>query len=153
MSAIRGKVVTVSASSVKSASGNSGIIQLPRADSAVFLLNVTGSSSPTTLDIYLQHSPDGGTTFFDFGHFTQVGAVSTSIQALTWSRRTTPTISATQAVVVTGDAALAAGVVINGPIVDGQFRAKWVIAGTSYTFSCRRMCRGQRPCSDCVRGD
>ena len=133
----RGALLTISASSAKTTSGNSGVIQFPEGapDSCQFILNLTASSSPTTLDIYLQHSPNTGTTWYDFAHFAQVGAVSTNIQALTWSRRTGPTISATQAVVVTGDAALAAGVVINGPIVDNYFRAKWVIVGTSYTFS------------------
>jgi hypothetical protein len=133
----RGGTLTITASSAKTTSGNSGVVQFPEGapDAVQFILNVTASSTPTTLDIYLQHSPNAGTTWYDFAHFAQVGAVSTSIQALTWSRRTGPTIAATQAVVVTGDAALAAGVVINGPIVDNYFRAKWVVAGTSYTFS------------------
>lgn len=135
MANLRGQLVTISASSAKTTSGNSGVIKSFRADAAQFILNVTASSTPTTLDIYLQHSTDGGTTWFDFAHFAQVGAVATNIQALTWSRRTTPNITATQAVVATGDAALAAGVVINGPIFDNVFRAKWVIVGTSYTFS------------------
>jgi hypothetical protein len=136
-SVIRGGTLTISASSVKSASGNSGVVQFPDGaiDACQFLLNVTASNTPTTLDVYLQHSIDGGTTWYDFAHFAQVGAVSTAKQALTWSRRTTPNITASQAVVATGDAALAAGVVINGPVVDNQFRAKWVIVGTSYTFS------------------
>lgn len=135
MANIRGQVVTISAISVKSATGNSGVIQPFQADAAQFILNVTASSSPTTLDVYLQSSPNAGTTWYDFAHFAQVGAVSTSIQSITWSRRTAPNITATQAVVVTGTAALAAGVVINAPIVDDYFRAAWVISGTSYTFS------------------
>jgi hypothetical protein len=76
-------------------------------DAANFILNVSASSSPTTLDVYLQTSTDSGTTWYDFGHFTQVGAVSTSIQALQWSRRANDATNAT-AVIVTGDAALAA---------------------------------------------
>src|SRR5215471_169463 len=141
----RGYVQTLVASAVQSASGNSGAINLGSItggapDAASFILNVTASSAPTTLDVYLQQSPNQGTTWYDFAHFAQVGAVSTSIQALTWGRRTTPNITATQAVVTTGDAALAAGVVINGPIVDNFFRAKWVIVGTSYTFSLTAIC-------------
>ena len=135
-SVFRGQVITFSASSAKAASGNSGNIVLTRSmDSAQFILNVTASSSPTTLDVYLQHSPNAGTTWYDFGHFTQVGAVSTSIQSLTWARRSAVNITAKQAVVVTGDAALGAAIVIDGPIVDNYVRAKWVISGTSYTFS------------------
>lgn len=131
----RGAVVVISASSAKTTSGNSGVITVPSMDAAQFILNVTASSSPTTLDVYLQHSPNGGSTYYDFGHFTQVGAVSTNIQSLVWRRRPSNVNTASQAVTVTGDAALAAGVVLNGPIADNYFRAKWVIAGTSYTFS------------------
>lgn len=134
-SVYRGKVTTITASSAKAASGNAPVTFGRSADSAQFILNVTASSAPTTLDVYLQHSPDGGTTWYDFAHFAQVGAVATNIQALTWQRRSSVNITATQAVVVTGDAALAAGVVIDAPIVDSQFRAKWVLVGTSYTFS------------------
>ena len=138
MSSLRGGLFTLSASSTKSASGNTGVLNLgglAPIDAAQFILNVTNSSAPTTLDVYLQWSSDAGTTWWDFAHFAQVGAVSTNKQALTWSRRTAPNITPNQAVVATGDAALAAGVVINGPIVDDYIRAKWVIAGTSYTFS------------------
>lgn len=136
MSVYRGAVQTLVASAAKTTSSNSGVINLTGggADAGTFILNVSASSSPTTLDVYLQTSPDSGTTWYDFGHFTQVGAVSTSIQALQWSRRANDATNAT-AVIVTGDAALAAAKVINGPIVDNYFRVKWVIAGTSYTFA------------------
>jgi hypothetical protein len=132
-------VSVLAASAVRSASsGTSGILNLGLGmgapDAATFFLKVTASSSPTTLDVYLQTSTDAGTTWYDFGHFTQVGAVSTSIQALQWSRRANSATNAT-AVIVTGDAALAAATVINGPIVDSAFRVKWAISGTSYTFS------------------
>jgi hypothetical protein len=131
----RGAVFTISAASAKTTSGNSGVLNLPDPDAAMFILNVTASSSPTTLDVYLQHSPDSGTTWYDFAHFTQVGAVATSIQAMNWDRKSDATNAASTAVTVTGDAAIAASVVISAPIVASQFRAKWVIAGTSYTFS------------------
>jgi hypothetical protein len=140
MSAVRGNVTTIVASAAQSASGNSGVLNLPSllggaADGIQFILNVTASSAPTTLDVYLQHSPNAGANWYDFGHFAQVGAVSSNTQALSWTRRMMALVSANTGVVATGDAALAAGVVINGPIVDSYFRAKWVIAGTSYTFS------------------
>lgn len=139
MPSYRGAAQTLVASATKSASGNSGLINLGAlggggVDGAQFLLNVTASSSPTTLDVYLQHSPDSGTTFYDFGHFTQVGAVATSIQSLLWTRRDNDGTGGT-GVIVTGDAALAAAKVLAGPICDAFFRVKWVLAGTSYTFS------------------
>lgn len=139
MSQIRGAVQTIVASALKSASGNTGTLNLGSTlggdpDAALFLLNVSASNTPTTLDVYLQTSPDSGATWYDFGHFTQVGAVSTSIQALQWSRKVGEGTESTS-VIVTGDAALAATKTICGPIVGAQFRAKWVIVGTSYTFA------------------
>src|SRR5437660_118819 len=41
---------------------------------AIFILNVTAAAAAAgdTLDVWLQHSWDDGTTFDDFLHFTQV---------------------------------------------------------------------------------
>ena len=135
----RGAVQILVAAALKSASGDSGTINLGKllggaADAATFILNVTASNTPTTLDVYLQTSPDAGTTWYDFAHFTQVGAVATSIQAAQWCRFASAGNNDTS-VIVTGDAALAAAKVLNTPIVDTVCRVKWVIAGTSYTFS------------------
>jgi hypothetical protein len=139
MPSVRGNVQTLAAAAARTTSGNTGALNLStlcggEPDACQFILNVTASSAPTTLDVYLQWSPDAGTTFYDFGHFTQVGAVSTSIQSLLWTRRDNDGTGGT-GVIVTGDAALAAAKVLNGPIATSSFRAKWVIAGTSYTFS------------------
>ena len=134
MPRIRGQVTTISASSAKTTSSTSATQNLGGIDQAVFILNVSASSSPTTLDVYLQSSPDTGTTWYDFGHFTQVGAVATSIQMMQWSRSCTASTGDTS-VLVSGDAALASAKIIMGPICDKYFRAKWTIAGTSYTFS------------------
>lgn len=136
MSVIRGGLITISASSPKVTPGNTASVQFPGSPESVqFILNVTAASSPTTLDVYLQHSLDAGTTWYDFGHFAQVGAVSTSTQSLSWTRRSAALNVANTAVTATGNAALAAGTVINGPVCDQYVRARWVIAGISYTFS------------------
>ncbi len=137
MPIVRGAVQTLVASAAQTTTGNSGAINLGSGiggspDAATFILNVTASSSPTTLDIYLQTQV--GLTWYDFAHFTQVGAVATSIQVAQWTRRAMDATQGTP-VIVTGTAALAAAKVINGPIVDSLFRVAWVISGTSYTFS------------------
>jgi len=43
-------------------------------NAATILLTIAGKTfdASTTLDIYLQYSPDGGTTWDDIGRFTQV---------------------------------------------------------------------------------
>jgi hypothetical protein len=133
MSQLRGQVVTVLASAVQSASSTK-TFAWPAPAKATFLLNVSASSAPTTLDLYIQTSTDSGTTWYDVGHFNQVGAVSTVIQALQWSRNAGQATNATS-VVATGDAALAAGKVVCGPVADNYMRLKWVLAGTSYTFA------------------
>src|SRR5215469_2620279 len=138
MPSLRGVVQTLVASAVQSASGNSGILNLPslmggEPDGVQFILNVSAASTPTSLDVYLQWSPNTGTTWYDFAHFTQVTG-STSIQSLNYARRSQALVTASTAVVVTGDAALAAGIVINAPIASNYFRVKWVIVGTSFTF-------------------
>ena len=69
-------------------------------------LVVTASSGPTTLDVSIEHSEDGGTTWITVGSFTQVGAVGTASQSISIAAPTS-----------------------------GLIRAKYTIVGTSYTFS------------------
>ena len=46
----------------------------PRCKGLVFLLNVTNADTDAndTLDVYIQESPDGGTTWNDIAHFAQI---------------------------------------------------------------------------------
>lgn len=67
---------------------------------------VTASTAPTTLDCKIEHSPDGGTTWFSLGAFTQVGAVSSASQSIA----------------------------IPAPN-HGIIRANYTLVGTNYTFS------------------
>ncbi len=128
------------ASAARTANGNSGALYLTHASgmrAAAFLLNVTAAATDAgdTLDVYVQHSSDGGTTYDDFIHFTQVlGNGGAKKFVAHW----VGTIAPTSALHAPADAALAAGV-NQGPIGD-TLRVKWVIvdAGTanvSFTFS------------------
>lgn len=105
-----------------------GTPDVSRVKAMVAQLSVTAAVAQTSLDVYFQSSVDGGTNWNDFGHFTQVTA-TTGLITLTWVRDVSPTVG-------TGankDAALAAGV-NQGP-VGSDWRLKWVIVGTSFTFS------------------
>lgn len=140
MSAYRGMVQTLLASGAQTTSGNSGVLNLGQLggggpDGATFQFKVTASSTPTTLDVYLQTSIDQGSTWIDFVHFAQAGAVSTFNHVVQWCRRAHELNTANTGDTATGDAVLAAGIVLNTPIVDNYFRVKWVIVGTSYTFA------------------
>lgn len=118
-----------------------GTKELPARFSAiagVFLLNVTAAATEVgdTLDVYLQHSVDGGTTWNDFVHFTQVlGNGGAKKFEAVWNALMAPETE----LAAPGDAALAAGVK-QGPIGD-KIRAKWVVveananANASFTFS------------------
>lgn len=81
---------------------------------ARMLLTVSalGVAVTDTFDLYIQHSIDGGTTYDDFIHFTQVlgngGAVKKQAQ---WVRDVTPTT----AMRAPGTASLSAGV-SQGPV-------------------------------------
>lgn len=104
---------------------------------AVFLLNVTAAATEVTdtLDVYIQQSADGGTTWDDFIHFTQVlGTGGAKKYIATWSREA----AAESEMKAATDAGIAAGV-LQGPVTS-TWRAKWVIvdAGTvnaSFAFS------------------
>lgn len=123
--------VTLVSSAARTANGNSGVLPstlLPDVsdiDSATFFLDVLAAASAAadTLDVYIQSSPDDGTTWDDFVHFTQVLGNGGAKQFLArWLRNVTP--EREQA--APQDAAMAAGV-IQGP-VDPTWRVKWVVA-------------------------
>lgn len=69
-------------------------------------LDVTASSAPTTLDVKIEHSNDGGGTWKTLKAFTQVGAVGTAFQSLEIL-----------------------------PPCSGVVRATYTVVGTNYTFS------------------
>jgi len=131
---------TLVASAARTASDNSGALTLGRkesASSAVFQLTVSAAATAAsdTLDVYVQHSVDGGTTYDDFVHFTQVlGNGGAKKFIAHWQRDVIPTT----ALHAPADGALAAGV-LQGP-VGSTWRVKWVIvdgggSDASFTFS------------------
>lgn len=119
------------ANAARTASTSSAKFDASRVRSAFFLLTVgTVSGTAPKLDVYLQSSPDDGTTWYDFAHFAQVTATAT--RQAKWVRDVTPSTpeEATQT------AALAAGTVRQGPVL-AWWRGRAVLAGTnpSFTFS------------------
>lgn len=132
---------TLVASAARTESGNSGSLTPFRVDrgikALIFLLTVSAAATDAgdTLDVYVQHSVDDGTTWDDFVHFTQVlGNGGAKKFIATWLRDVTPESE----VKAPADAALAAGV-LQGPI-SPTLRVKWVIVDTgtdnaSFTFS------------------
>lgn len=130
-------------SAARTASGNAqvtsplGPVSLQSVQRAVFFLDVTAAATDVgdTLDVYIQQSPDNGTNWDDFVHFTQVlgnGGVKQFIAE--WSAFP----SAESELHAKADGSLAAGV-LQGPVSE-TWRVKWVVvdAGTvnvSFTFA------------------
>lgn len=120
------------ASAVVSATGNSANINLPAMDSWMFILDNTASSAPTTLDVALQVTPNGGTTFYDALRFAQITTGPPAVVRLVVQPLQGRGEAGTSAVITTDtlNSALAANCPLSSII-----RFRWKIAGTSYTFS------------------
>jgi hypothetical protein len=98
---------------------------------ACFFLNVAQApaNSSQLLDVWVQHSPDGGTTFDDFVAFTRVaGKVATATQIALWVRDVAP--SSSGIVRTPSTRALASGTVLQGP-VGASWRAEAVCASSA----------------------
>lgn len=100
---------------------------------AANLVGATGG----VLDVYIQTSPDGGTTWFDYAHYTQLTAGNAAVTKIFTVARsgqqTTITTTGTNAV-----PALGAGTVVGGDFTD-RIRFVFVAgastsAGASLTF-------------------
>lgn len=128
------------ASAARTSSGTSALptsFSFANVAAACFALIVSAAATDAgdTLDVYVQHSPDGGTSWDDFIHFTQVlGNGGAKKHIAQWSSLVSPE-SEMHAL---ADASLAAGV-LQGPVSD-LVRLKWVIVdastvNVSFTFA------------------
>jgi hypothetical protein len=115
--------------SAVAASGNSRLTPIQvMGEWAELLLNVTSAAAAVgdTLDVYVQGSSDGGTTWDDIAHFTQVlGNGGAKKFAIRWQGDIAPTT----ALAAPQDGVLAAGVA-QGPH-GNLWSVKWVIVSSS----------------------
>lgn len=126
---------TLVASGLVSATGNSAAITLPLAESYMFILDCTAINTGTTMDVALQTSLDGGTSYYGVAKFAQITTVAIATRL------------AMQPVLARGEAAssgnvgnsiteMTAGAAIIGNLpLTQDIRFRWIIVGTSYTFS------------------
>jgi hypothetical protein len=115
-------------STISSSATSTPITGLQSFQNAFLEVSVTGVpvGGTPTLDVYLQSSPDGGTTWRDFAHTSQITTsnVNQFVQLSGMTAGATTGLAAS-------DAALAANTVVQGPWGD-RLRAKWVfVAGGS----------------------
>lgn len=131
--------VTLLASAARTTTGTLDVsIDISKVKAALFMFEVTVADTDAgdLLDVYVQHSPDAGTTYDDFVHFTQVIGTSTGYKELAqWTAFTGLPETEVRA---PQDGAVGVGVV-QGPVGD-DWRIKWDIvdagaANVSFTFS------------------
>lgn len=130
--------IVVAASGAVTASGNSGAVLIQPGlpvQVLTFEVAVTAASGTTpTLDLYLQESLDGGTTFVDLAHLAQITAALTNPTRVSFAaRELTQASDAIHAGV--GDATTSAGQLSGLPLVSNVVRAKWVVGGTTPSFT------------------
>lgn len=120
----------IQTSALQTATGNGGGISVSGIKELVVIVDVTASVGPPTIDIYLQSSSDGGTTWSDL--------------LFDWSCESPVTASATEGTVQTNKRSIADGLNTAAPkrytakysVFGDYIRAAWVVSGaTSYTFS------------------
>jgi len=130
---------TLLASRTETANGSTTVNTKAPADLdvATFLLSVTAAATEAAdkLNVYVQSSADGGTTYDDFIHFTEVAGNGGAVKHIAIVNfRASPTSS----LHTPNDAALSAGV-NQGPVAN-DWRVKWVVTdastdNASFTFS------------------
>lgn len=128
--------IPILASAVQSSSGTGSAVinhNFARATVLICVCDLTASSTPTTLDVAVEASLDGGTLWFTLAKFSQFGAVASGRKMLKVSAAASQAFS-TEVVPVTSPTVSGAAAV-NNFAWDTYLRAHWAIAGTSYTFS------------------
>lgn len=135
---------TVASSQVVSGSkGSPGILAGALDDflAMSFVAQLVGATGGT-LDVYVQYSPNAGTTWVDYVHFTQLAA---GAGAVTYTANTGAPTTTTTAVGTGTAPALAAGTVTGGPWGD-QMRLLMVAgAGTTAGATVTVRVVAQRP--------
>lgn len=120
--------VELLASGTQTASAQGSPINVAGAKELIVFATCTASSSPTTLDVFLQSSSDGGTTWYDLtadaamttdGDGTETAAVANKRDVLDNVTTCASAVKAIARYTNFGD----------------QVRVAWFITGTSFTFS------------------
>src|ERR1700690_281030 len=111
-------------------------INLPLADSYAFILNVISAGGTTeTLDLAIQSSLDGGTTYQDWWRFTQA-----TTSAVTYCLVVQPMVGHGEAGTVATVTNAATGAISNNKSFANPCRLTFTISGTLPTYSIKLWC-------------
>lgn len=128
-----GREVTLVAPAARTVSGDSGAIDADDVNGAIQVHVTAESGIDPTLDVFIQTTYDGGTTWVDLAAFTPfVAATGRRVHVLRAPVATA--VSTATADFVPTDAALTAGSLISLPI-GSSVRVKWVVGGTTPSFT------------------
>lgn len=123
-------IALVSESTATTATVTGTTQSLPVADSYLFIADVgTATGTSPTLDIALQHSPDGGTHWYTFAKFAQITALGQRSLVFT------PQVSLSQAASEQAIANTGSAVAFNQPIVYSSVRVLQTLGGTTPSFA------------------
>jgi len=116
-------------------STNSATFTLSQADSYAFVLNVTAiTGTSPTLDLAIQASPDGGTTWFDWFRFAQVTANTAMTRRLiVQPMQGRGEVGSEGAITAGGTGAINANCPAPGAL--NQIRFRYTIGGTSPNYT------------------
>jgi len=120
------------ASAARTTSSNSGAILLTdgRFDNFLVALNVSAASGTSpTLDVYIQQSLDGGTTFVDVARFAQQTTTTSNSHYINLASGANNVVAG-----AVGDATISASA-IGTTLISQTLRVKWVVGGTSPSFT------------------
>lgn len=115
------------ASATQTATAQGGQVSVTGIKELIVFANCTASSSPTQLDLYLQTSSDGGTTWYDL----TADVVQQTNAAAAETAATTNKRDVFEAVTTCASPVRAIG---KYTVFGGLVRVAWVITGTSFTF-------------------
>ena len=128
---LREKVQTYVSKNITATSSGNTTVVIPVNDFDSFIAKLvvtTLSGTSPTLDVYIQTTDDGGTTWFDAAHFTQYSAASTNPNWMTIHVEGGDGVISTLGGEI-GDATIAASKT-GVPLMDKLVRIKYVYGGT-----------------------
>lgn len=126
--------VTLLASALRTASGTGATVisgDLSRAQTIAFECSVSAITAGTSLDVEIQASLDGGSTWFELAQLSQY-ATTAGVKIV---KVRSPEAFATEVAPVADPAVAGTAAVANNFAWCSHFRAKWTLVGTNYTFA------------------
>ena len=112
------------------ASANSAAFSVPTGEQLMIGVDITAASGTPVLDLWLQASDDGGTTWYDLPHDIAMQSSSTATE-------NAPTTLVRSIIDNRTSTSAAQFVAIYKSLPSDRIRLKWIISGTtpSFTFS------------------